>query len=164
MARTRPLCWFSEVFIMSLPLKRDKRFRQGIYRPKNPSKFLGKEAIYRSGLELKFFIFADNNPNILEWGSECIIVPYFDHIAKRQRKYYIDNYVKIKEGDKIKKYLVEIKPHKQTIEPTIGRKKKTTVLYEKVMWENNKDKWKHAREYARKHGMEFIIITEKDLG
>jgi hypothetical protein len=59
---------------------------------------------------------------------------------------------------------VEIKPHKQTIEPTIGRKKKTTVLYEKVMWENNKDKWKYAREYARKHGMEFIIITDKDLG
>jgi hypothetical protein len=24
-----------------LPLKRDKRFRQGLYKPKNPKKFIG---------------------------------------------------------------------------------------------------------------------------
>ncbi len=62
----------------SLPLKRDKRFNQGIYRPKNADKFIGETAIFRSGLELKFFRFCDNNPNVVKWGSENIVIPYYD--------------------------------------------------------------------------------------
>jgi hypothetical protein len=146
-----------------LPLKRDTRFRQGIFKPKNPKKCLNKECIYRSGLELKFFIFCDNNPNILEWGSENFIVPYLDTVQKKNRKYYVDNYVKIKEGDNIKRYLVEIKPFKQTQEPKEGKRKKSTILYEKVMYRNNQDKWNAARLFAKKSGMEFIILTEKEL-
>ena len=38
---------------------RNKKFKQGIYKPKNPDKFWGKDgyAIYRSGLELNYFLF-----------------------------------------------------------------------------------------------------------
>lgn len=80
------------------------------------------------------------------------------------RKYFIDNYVVIKEGNVTKKYLVEIKPYKQTLEPVPSKnKKKSTLLYESVAWVTNCSKWDSAREYAKKHGMEFIIITEKDL-
>jgi len=149
-----------------LPLKRDKRYKQGTYRPQNQDKFIGKEAIFRSGIELKFFRFCDNNPNIVKWGSECIVVPYFDPETNRQRKYHIDNYVEIKEGDIIKKYLVEIKPFKQTQEPKVTKKrKKAHLLYEQSQWvTNSQGKWPAAREFAKKHEMEFIIITEKDLG
>lgn len=147
-----------------LALKRDKRFRQGYFKPKNPDKCINKECIYRSGLELKLFIFLDNNPNVLEWGSEVIVIPYFDTIKKCNRKYHIDNYIKIKEGNIIKKYLVEVKPYKQTLEPKEGKnRKKSTVLYEKIMYRNNLDKWDHARIFAKKYGMEFIILTEKEL-
>lgn len=147
-----------------LPLKKDKRFHQGYYKPKNKAKFIGDFAIFRSGLERKFFSFCDNNPNIVRWGSECVKVPYFDSVMKKNRTYHVDNYVEIKEGNNIKKYLVEIKPHKQTMEPKGGKgKKKAHLLYETVQYKNNCDKWQYAKDFAKKRGMEFIIITEKDL-
>ena len=146
--------------------KRNKKFHQGFYAPKNLNKYVGKidNIIYRSGLELKFFRFCDNNPNVVEWGSEEIVVPYFDTLQRKQRKYFIDAYVKIQEGDIVKKYLVEVKPWKQTQEPKAGKgKKKSNLLYEQVMYQNLLDKQKFAKEFAKKHGMEFIIITEKEL-
>ena len=146
--------------------KRNKKYYQGFYAPKNIQKYVGKidNIIYRSGLELKFFRFCDNNPNVVEWGSEEIAVPYFDSLMKKSRKYFIDAYVKIQEGDIVKKYLVEVKPWKQTQEPKSGKgKKKANLLYEQVAWKNNCDKWAFAKEFAKKHGMEFIIITEKEL-
>lgn len=146
--------------------KRNSKFHQGFYAPKNPSKYIGKldNIIYRSGLELKLFRWADNNANVLEWNSEEVTIPYFDSVQKKNRKYFIDAYVKIKEGDKIKKYLIEVKPWKQTQEPKATKnKKKSNLLYEQVTWKNNCDKWSFAREFAKKHGMDFIIITEKEL-
>ena len=53
-----------------------KKYRQGIFTPKNQNKFIGTRATYRSGLELKFFRFCDENPNVIKWGSENIVVPY----------------------------------------------------------------------------------------
>jgi hypothetical protein len=150
----------------NLPLKKDSRFKQGFYAPKNPSKYIGKldNIIYRSGLELKLFRWADNNVNVLEWNSEEFAIPYFDSLQRKNRKYFIDSYVKIKEGDKIKKYLIEVKPWKQTQEPKATKnKKKSNLLYEQVAWKNNCDKWAFAKEFAKKHGMDFIIITEKEL-
>lgn len=134
--------------------------------PKNIQKYVGKidNIIYRSGLELKFFRFCDNNPNVVEWGSEEIKIPYRDTLQKKTRTYFVDAYVKIQEGDIIKKYLVEVKPWKQTQEPKAGKgKKKSNLLYEQVMYQNLLDKKKFAQEFAKKHEMEFIIITEKEL-
>jgi hypothetical protein len=149
---------------MSLALKRDHRFRQGFFKPKNPEKCLNKECVYRSGLELSFFQFCDNNPNVIQWGSENVVVEYFDSLQKKNRKYYVDNYVKIKEGNIVKKYLVEIKPFKQTQPPKEGkRRKKSSLLYEHVQWRNNCDKWAFAKAFAKKHGMEFLILTEKEI-
>ena len=148
-----------------LPLKRDKRFRQGIYKPKNPQKFIGSHAIYRSGLECKFFIFCDNNSNVIRWGSENIIVPYVSKIDGKWHKYYVDNYVEIMEGEKLVKYLVEIKPHKQTLKPESTRgKKKSSLLYEQTQWIiNNEGKWPAAKKFCENHGWKFLILTEKEL-
>lgn len=149
---------------MSLPLKRDPRFHQGVYRPQNQEKFIGTECIFRSGLELKFFRFCDSNPNVLKWGSECVQVPYFDAVQKKMRTYYIDNYVMIKEGEQVVKYLVEVKPSKQTKAPNPKSKmKKANLLYEQATYLTNTCKWDAAKEYARKIGAKFIIITEKEL-
>jgi hypothetical protein len=147
-----------------LPLKKDKRFHQGYYKPKNKEKFIGEVAIFRSGLERKFFSFCDNNPNVVRWGSECVQILYFDSVQKKNRTYHVDNYVEIKEGNTTKKYLVEIKPLKQTQEPKGGKGKKNAhLLYETIQYKNNCDKWFFAKDFAKKKGMEFIIITEKDL-
>ena len=143
---------------------KDPRFKQGIYKPKYPNKFIGKHAIYRSSFELRFMQWADRNVNVLEWGSENIIIPYTSPLDGRVHRYYVDNFVVIREGTVIKKYLVEIKPYQQTQPPTTTkRKKQATILYEQSQWVVNQAKWAAAKEFARKKTAEFIIITEREL-
>jgi hypothetical protein len=145
-------------------LSRDPRFKQGIYTPKYKEKFIGKIAIYRSSFELQFMRWADNNPNVLEWGSENIIVPYKSPIDNKVHRYYVDNFLVLKEGETIKKYLVEIKPSSQTQKPVhSNRKKKQTILYENAQYAVNMAKWEAAKLFAKHKGFEFIILTEKEL-
>lgn len=149
-----------------LGLKRDKRFNQGIFKPKNPEKLINaKVAVYRSGLELKFFRFCDENPNVKRWSSEDIKIPYYSKLDGKVRMYYVDNYVEIQEGDRLKRYLIEIKPFAQTQEPKPSkRKKKSTIIYEQTQWiTNNEGKWPAAREFCKKKGWEFLILTEREL-
>lgn len=107
---------------------------------------------------------ADANPNVLKWGSESIIIPYKSPIDKKMHRYFVDNVVIIKEGEHIKKYLIEIKPHKQTLEPTMhGNKKQSTILYEQATYVVNQAKWEAARKWCKDHQWEFLILTEKHL-
>jgi hypothetical protein len=140
-----------------------KKWRQGIFVPNNQDKFIGTKATYRSGLELKFFRFCDNSANVLKWGSENVIIPYRSPLDNRAHKYYVDNLVIIKEDDQIKKYLVEIKPYKQTKKPQTKYRKKSHLIYEQRAYITNQAKWSAAREYCKKCGYTFIIITEKEL-
>ena len=140
-----------------------KKWRQGIFVPKNQDKFIGSKAVYRSGLELKFFRFCDDNPNVLEWGSENIIVPYISPLDNRAHRYYVDNYIAIKEGTQVVKYLVEIKPSKQTKPPTTKYRKRQHLIYEQKQYVINQAKWKAAKEFCKKKGFTFIILTEKEL-
>jgi hypothetical protein len=140
-----------------------KKYRQGVFTPKNQSKFIGTKAVYRSGLELKFFRFCDDNKNILKWSSENVVVPYVSPVDGRVHRYFVDNYIQVKEGNNVKNYLVEIKPFRQTKPPATKYKKKQHLLYEQKQWAINTSKWESARKYAKQKGWEFIIITEKDL-
>jgi hypothetical protein len=139
------------------------KYKQGIYKPINPTKFIGNTATYRSGLELRFFRFCDYNPNILKWSSESIVVPYISPLDNKVHRYFVDNFVVVKEGKAIKKYLVEIKPYKQTIPPSTKYRKQSHLLYEQAAWTVNQAKWSSAREYCKKHGFDFLILTEKEL-
>lgn len=147
-----------------LKLSKNSKYKQGYYYPKNMSKFKGKlpYAVHRSGLELKYFRILDDNPNVIEWGSEEVVVPYeFDG---RWHRYYIDLYVKFRVKDKIKKFIIELKPFKQTQEPVwSNRRKQSSYLYECKEWQRNCAKWRFAKDFAAKHDVEFHILTEKDL-
>lgn len=142
-----------------------ERFVSGDYSPRNPQKYRGKYPIhYRSSLELNFCRFCDNQPNILYWGIESAIVPYYDRVRKTQRNYLIDftMYVKDKTGQ-VKKYYIEIKPQSQTLPPVKGKKKESSYLYECITYATNIAKWESALKFAKSKGAEFKIITEKDI-
>lgn len=139
------------------------KYRQGIFKPVNKDKFLGSHAIYRSGLELKFMRFCDNNPNVVRWGSENVVIPYISPLDGRVHRYYVDNFVVIKEGSVVKKYLIEIKPFKQTLTPSTKYKKKEHLIYEQATYIKNQAKWEAAKQFCKQKGLEFLIITEKDL-
>ena len=52
-------------------------YAQGIYVPKNPQKYVGNhKPKYRSGWEMTFMMFLDNNESILQWASEPLRIPY----------------------------------------------------------------------------------------
>jgi hypothetical protein len=142
---------------------KSKNYRQGKFTPINKDKFVGSVATYRSGLELKFMRFCDNNPNVLKWSSEQVIVPYISPLDGRVHRYFVDNFVSIKEGNIIKNYLIEIKPSRQTQAPATKYKKKEHLIYEQSAWVVNQAKWAAAKEYCKKKGFDFLIITEKHL-
>jgi len=91
-------------------------------------------------------------------------VPYKSPIDNKVHRYYVDNFLVLKEGEAIKKYLVEIKPSSQTQKPVhSNRKKKQTILYENAQYAVNMAKWEAAKLFAKHKGFEFIILTEKEL-
>jgi len=143
-----------------------KKYKQGVFKPIHPKKYTGTTPIlYRSSYELKFMRWADSNSNVISWGSESVIVPYISPKDGKLHRYFVDNNVTIKnKNGNLKKYLIEIKPYKQTQPPkTKNRKNKKSLLYEQYTFAVNQAKWEAATAWAKKHDYEFIILTEKDL-
>jgi hypothetical protein len=142
-----------------------KQFKKGIYRPVNEHKYVGTSLpTYRSSYELKFFRWCDMNPKVFKWGSESIAIPYQSPVDGRVHHYYPDNIIKIKEGDKISTYLVEIKPLAQVKPPEpSNRKSQKRVIFEQVQWAVNTAKWKAAKQWCDNVGFKFQIITEQEL-
>jgi len=140
---------------------------KGRYQPSFPQKYKGDptKIIYRSLWERKFMRYCDLNENILEWGSEEIALPYISPLDNRVHRYYPDFYIKVKESNgKIKKYIIEIKPKKQTVEPQKKKNITKGYLYEVTEWAKNQAKWKVAKEFCKDRLWEFKILTEDDLG
>jgi hypothetical protein len=139
---------------------------QGYFKPKNPQKYKGDPTtiIYRSGWELKFMLYVDSHPDILEWGSEEFFIPYRSPIDGRMHRYYPDFYIKKKDKDgKTKTMVVEIKPLKQTIEPQKQSKKTKRYINEVMTWGINSSKWKAANDFCKDRDWQFLILTEKEL-
>ncbi len=141
-------------------------WRQGRYTLRNPKKYKGdpNNIIYRSSWELKANEFLDGNPNILEWGSETIAIPYVKPTTGRVHHYYPDYYVmyKNRQGQVIKE-LWEVKPETQTRQPKRRGKPKRYQINEAITWEVNKAKWAAATQFCNKYGLKFKIITERDM-
>jgi hypothetical protein len=140
---------------------------KGKFKPSNPQKYKGNptNVIYRSLWERKFMIYCDTNINVLEWGSEEIALPYRSPLDNRIHRYFPDFYIKVKEKTgQIKKYIIEIKPQRQTIEPQIKQRKTKQYIYEVTEWAKNQAKWEAAKQFCEDRGYEFKILTEKELG
>ena len=140
---------------------------KGRYRPSNPKKYRGDSSniIYRSLWERKFMVYCDNQTKILEWGSEEIALPYRSPIDNKVHRYYPDFYIKVKESNgKIKRYIIEIKPKKQTVEPKMKKRKTKGYIYEVYEYERNQAKWKAAEEFCKDRMWEFKVLTEDELG
>ena len=140
---------------------------KGKYQPSYPKKYKGDHTniVYRSLWERKFMVYCDKNENILEWGSEEVIVPYRSPIDNRYHRYFPDFYIKVRESTgKITKMIVEIKPYKQCIEPKIQKKKTKGYIYEVMEYAKNQAKWSAAKEWCLDRGYEFKVLTENELG
>jgi hypothetical protein len=139
----------------------------GKYKPKNPEKYKGDPTniVYRSLWERKFMIYCDGNVKILEWGSEEIALPYISPADNRIHRYFPDFYIKVQESSgQIKKYLIEIKPKKQTVPPPKPQRQTKGYIREAFEYARNQAKWKAAKEYCADRMWEFKVLTEDELG
>ena len=139
---------------------------KGKYKPSYPKKYKGDptNVIYRSLWERKFMVYCDKNENTLEWSSEEIALPYKSPLDNRIHRYFPDFYIKVKEGNKIQKYLVEINPKRQVSEPKVPKRKTKGYIYEVKEYVKNQAKWKSAQEFCEDRQWKFKIMTEDDLG
>lgn len=139
---------------------------KGKFRPKNLKKYFGKvdSITYRSSWEKKFMIYCDNNPSIVQWASEEVVIAYKSPLDNKIHRYYPDFYLKVKQKDNsYKNIIVEIKPLKQCSPPKIPKRKTIHYLNEVKTWAVNEAKWKAAKEWCADRKFEFKIITEKEL-
>lgn len=142
-------------------------YKQGRWFPRNPEKYRGdaNNIIFRSSWEKRFFEWCDTNPSVIEYASEEIVIPYLCETDGQWHRYFVDAYIKIKDKNgNMKKFLVEIKPSKETLPPKFPGKQTKRYLTEVHTFIKNQSKWKAAKAFAQKNGVEFVILTEKELG
>ena len=140
---------------------------KGKYSPSYPRKYKGDPTniIYRSLWERKFMVYCDLNENILEWGSEEIVMPYRSPVDGRVHRYFPDFYIKVKESTgRIKKMIIEIKPKRQCSPPSKPKKQTKGYLREAYEYAKNQAKWEAASEWCKDRGYIFKVFTEKELG
>ena len=115
-------------------------------------------------MEQKWFTLFDLSQNVLKIGSENIVVPYYDPVKKKMRKYFVDIVIQYKnrEGETQIK-LIEIKSSSESVIPK--KPKRLTENYKSAVmtYITNDAKWKAAEIYAQKRGWEFAVLTERQL-
>lgn len=109
-------------------------------------------------------VWCDSNANVLEWGSEEIVIPYISPLDNRMHRYFPDFYVhtRTKTGGS-QKFIIEIKPLKQTAPPQKQRRRTKRYITEVTTYAVNDAKWKAATEYCKNRRWQFKILTEKEL-
>lgn len=144
-------------YIKHVKPSKKSRYHQGYIDKTTLKKYFcenrNEPIIYRSGLELQFIQYCENNPKIVKWASETLKIPYFNRIQQKQANYYPDYIIEDYKGERT---IVEIKPYNQTIKPT-----ELDSRWLKTTWITNIDKWTAAKQFADAHNLKFIIITEK---
>ena len=135
------------------------KFAQGPYTVKNTAKYVGNGVPrYRSGWELAFMRFLDNNDNVMQWASESIQIPYRNPVTGKQSIYVPDFLITYKtRQNTLIAELIEIKPKKQSvIESKMSNRDRMVVAI-------NYAKWAQAEKWCARNGLKFRILTEEDL-
>lgn len=139
----------------------------GLFRPTNPHKYKGDvdNIVFRSSWELKFMNALDLNPNVVQWASEEMHVPYISPVDNKIHRYFPDFLVATKRPDgTIHKMMVEIKPAYQTQPPKAKKKMTASAINEMKTWHINQAKWDAAERFCKEVGWEWRIATENELG
>lgn len=106
----------------------------------------------------------DHDPDVLQYSSEEVIIPYRNPVTQTIRRYFMDFWVKRKMADgSIREQLIEIKPAAQTKRPVASKNGKTNVK-QQLTFATNTAKWEAATKYCEKRGWDFMILTEHHLG
>ena len=110
--------------------------------------------------------YCDITESVIKWAYEppFAVIPYFDKGMKKNRHYYVDFVLWVKKQDEedLRQVWVEIKPFEQTQPPKIHRVTESSIEAVQT-YITNQCKWEAARKYCNDRGIDFLVITEKDL-
>jgi hypothetical protein len=136
------------------------KFSQGLYKLKNPEKYLGGKApTYRSSWEYTFMSFCDNNPAVQEWANESVKIPYRDPLTGKATVYVPDFLISyIDKNQKKHVELIEIKPANQMLREKVGKNP-----YNQAQYVKNIAKWAAAGAWCKQRGIRFRVINESDI-
>jgi hypothetical protein len=136
------------------------KFSRGPYTLKNPAKYVGtNNPIYRSSWEWHFMHMCDTHPNIENWASESVRIPYLDPLTNQPTTYVPDFFISYidKTGKKYTE-IVEIKPRSQTVRESVGKS-----VYNQAQYVKNQAKWEAANIWCKQRGVRFRVINEQDM-
>ena len=139
----------------------------GKFSPKNTNKYLGDPTNiwYRSLWERRVMVHLDENPSVVGWSNEEIVIPYLSPVDNRWHRYFPDFFVKVKNKQGILEAMIlEVKPASQSVAPQKKSKITRRYIQEVMTWGVNEAKWKAAVEYCKDRKWAFKVITEHDLG
>ena len=135
------------------------KYSQDEFVPKNPQKLIGNSRpFYRSSWELTVMTLLDQHPNVINWASESVSIPYVNPLTGKQSVFIPDFLVLYKDkSGKQRAELIEVKPSKEAIaENAKSKRDKAALLI-------NTAKWAAAMSWCKKNGISFRILTEADL-
>lgn len=137
-------------------------YYSGKFIPKNLAKYEGdwRNIRYRSFWERQTLKFFDENPNIVSYSSEEIVIPYRCATDNKMHRYFMDFKVRFKTGQV---YLIEVKPKSQTQEPKKKSRSSKKYITEVMTFAKNQSKWTQADSYAKDRGWIFEVWTEDTL-
>lgn len=138
-------------------VSRKSKFNQGVIDPRTCKKLYNSvknEPIkFQSALELQFIRYCESCNSIAKWANEPISIKYYSRLDKGVHEYFPDFIIESTSGQKT---LIETKPYEQATKPDTN-----ASLWLKQQWIKNVDKWKAAEQFAKEHGMKFMIVTER---
>jgi len=134
-------------------------YHRGQYKPINAEKYVGTyPIIFRSSWEFEVMQLFDTNPNIINWASESLKIPYKNPFTGKYTVYvpdFVVTYVDAAGNQKAE--IIEVKPAKETfLEQAKSQRAKAAVAL-------NTYKWAAANAFAKHHGLGFRIMTENNI-
>lgn len=132
---------------------------QGVFPIRNIHKYKSTNPpIFRSSWEKDIMVSLDMNPAVTEWSVEPFSIPYTHPLDGKTHQYFPDFYVRYIDNKGIEKaQIIEIKPLKQCYMQYAKSKK------DKLVVAVNQAKWAYAMDFCKRNGLEFKLITEKEL-
>jgi len=120
-----------------------RRKKSHYHTGKYTSTKTGAEISYRSGWELEYCKWLDENPNVKTYLYEGVVIAYVNNVRSRDlSRYYPDFFVEYVDG---RKELIEIKPQRKVEQKKVQKKAEA------------------ARRWCQEHEASYVILTEIEL-
>jgi hypothetical protein len=125
--------------------RKKKKYKTGVHH----SPKCATPIEYRSGWEKEVCIFLDNDPNVVEYGYECVTIQYVSNTRTGKiRTYFPDFLVTYKDGTK---KLIEVKRQDKLADPKVLKKAKAA------------EKWAEKENVAYEFWTNTMIFAIKKL-